>query len=527
MNLEVILGPPGTGKTTTLMQIVGSALDSGVRPDRIGFVSFTKAAVREAKDRAQAQYGLTDADLPFWRTLHSMGLALQGRAGFSLLTDKDMREFEASAGFSIAAPADEDGFARAEGAGHGDDQILADVYQWCRARREPVPVGCSTWLGDPVDAAQVAHFARKYEAMKAATGKSDYTDMLEGALDKAVPGLDLLVVDEAQDLSPLQQALAERMMGAAVRVFVAGDDDQAIMGFQGADAKWLMRLSTEHRHRVLAQSFRVPSLAHSMATQVSSRIVERIRKDYAPKADAGWVQRAPDDIGPEQALNAIMAGQSVAWLARTRFQLQRAALALYREGVPFLAERGGRNPLGSPSKLAAARCARRVMSHLVVDAEDVVALLKHVSTKGGNLPRGAKTKAAQLTGSVTSQDAAAVGLTSLWRRIEVDGLDPLDGLEADDRAYYAKVLRPDGSTPDRVCTVTTMHASKGREWDVVMLSTEHSKAVDRALAGPPVLSDPEHRVAYVAVTRTKRGLLLLDPPRGLTYPYPQPRRKAA
>ncbi len=72
MYVEKIIGPPGTGKTETLIRRVEAELGAGVLPERLGYFSLTRAAAQEARRRAMDAFPELDRDsFIHFRTLHS------------------------------------------------------------------------------------------------------------------------------------------------------------------------------------------------------------------------------------------------------------------------------------------------------------------------------------------------------------------------------------------------------------------------------------------------------------------------
>ena len=81
MTATTIFGPPGTGKTTRLINIVQQELDRGTPPDKIAFMSFSKKAAQEARDRAAEKLGINEQQMMWFRTLHSFAFNQLGLNG--------------------------------------------------------------------------------------------------------------------------------------------------------------------------------------------------------------------------------------------------------------------------------------------------------------------------------------------------------------------------------------------------------------------------------------------------------------
>ena len=98
---NIIYGPPGTGKTHTLLTLAEEEMARGVHPDRIAFVTFTKKAANEARDRAMENFNLEEQHLPYFRTLHSLAFHELGLSKSQVMSKKHYKEFASKFGMNL------------------------------------------------------------------------------------------------------------------------------------------------------------------------------------------------------------------------------------------------------------------------------------------------------------------------------------------------------------------------------------------------------------------------------------------
>ena len=90
---NIVLGPPGTGKTTYLLNTVEKLFDSGIGPHELAYVAFTKKAATEALTRAITKFDYAEDSYTYFRTIHSLCYFWQGLTKADILDRKDLRAF--------------------------------------------------------------------------------------------------------------------------------------------------------------------------------------------------------------------------------------------------------------------------------------------------------------------------------------------------------------------------------------------------------------------------------------------------
>ncbi|HUU95959.1 MAG TPA: ATP-dependent helicase, partial [Phycisphaerae bacterium] len=495
----------GCGKTTRLMQIVEEHLPR-FGPERIGFVSFTRAARREAKQRAVAAFQCDEAQLRHFATLHSIAFHAVHATRDEMVTDsKAIREaIGSAAGLAVsnAAPRSLDGDLDDTSATSREkgDTVLA---LWDFARNTMAPLE-DAWRHTGIcelSLDRVRWFVDRYETWKAAEGRLDFTDLLLQALDESVdlPALGLLCLDEAQDLSPLQWRMFHKLAENASHVVAAADDDQAVYEFQGADPAIFNRLPGGEE--VLGQSYRLPRRVHAMAQRMIRRNRNRRDKTFEPRDDDGAVSQI-------DGLDELPIGDNGRWLilCRTNYQLAEVHRHLIDRGVVYWSKRSG--PMRSHAKLRAYLTAQKLYDVQEVSAGDWAALAAHLKPTV-HLERGWKTK---LKRGHYARDGR-VHINNLWTTWgAADGLvDAMQTgthtfLTGEDFDFYRRVEKLHGLTALEETphvAVSTIHGAKGSEADHVILSNGITRRIEDSMA---MQMEPERRVWYVGATRAKRNL---------------------
>ena len=312
-----VIGPPGTGKTFTLINIVREHVKIGVQTEKIAFLTFTNNAADEARKRVlEAFPEKTRMDFPHFSTLHKLASSLGGLMGKGVLNSELLLQFDSKIGMEVVWMKQGDPQSAEERPDHTALSIQSFARGRCISLEQAVIDGNFTEVGNSIfDDALKDYFKRmhgrvvnvegidllklylaEYNRFKVGRNLADFDDVIDCAqsemFEKNITDFDLLIIDEAQDLSDLQWNFVKRLIDKAKKVVVAGDDDQAIMVPFGASPSAFLKF--EGTPLVLNQSRRVPKAAHDYVMKnimetMKSRFPDRLEKQWFPSERPGEI----------------------------------------------------------------------------------------------------------------------------------------------------------------------------------------------------------------------------------------------
>jgi len=479
--MRKILGPPGTGKTTRLLRYVKTFLKLGTPLDKIGYFAFTKKAATEAKNRMLDSYpDLNDKKLKHFRTLHSLAFWKLGLKKSEVMQDEHYEDIGRSLGIEVTVYSNGE-----EKTGFVDsDSEYFNLINAARIKEIPIEDEYNTDMySQDLDQNLLYILRDELDNYKKSFYLKDFTDMIEKfIMAELCPKYDVVFIDEAQDLSPIQWKMFDVLKKNSKHVILAGDDDQAIYGWAGADVKRFQQQPA--KEIILPQSYRVPLCVQNLADKILSRIPDerRIQKEWKAREEEGDVY-----FGTSIEDVPLNKGQ---WLVLARYndKLIKLKPALRDMGIYF--EYKNRKSYKTRLYDAIQNFTRWTQGSLlsISECRDLFEYF------GKEFPG----KEERL------YDLKEFGYSHTQRWFEVFETEPEDSLYIRDMLQGGEELSKEARVK-----LSTIHAAKGGEADNVLLILDNTKTIREAIEKSPDKEDEENRIWYVGVTRTKQNLYIM------------------
>ncbi|GAA2719378.1 ATP-dependent helicase [Cellulomonas aerilata] len=516
-----VLAGAGTGKTRAITHRIAYGVRTGVyTPTTVLAVTFTARAAGEMRTRLR-ELGVAGVQA---RTFHAAALRqlgyfwpkVVGGAPPRILEHKAPAVADAAGRLSLSV----DRIAIRDLAGEVEwakvSLVTPDDYPRATAAIDrPAPSG--------FDRHTVARLLTTYEDVKTDRGVIDFEDVLlmladmlgtRGDVAETVRGqYRHFVVDEYQDVSPLQQFLLDQWLGGRDELCVVGDPSQTIYSFTGATPHHLLTFPTAHPGAQVVRLVRdyrstpqVVGLANRLIAQRGRRSTTALELVAQRPAGPPVAFTAYDDDESEatgiaaRIARLVRSGtraSEIAVLYRTNAQSEAFEQALAAAGIGYLV-RGGERFFARREVRDAIVLLRGAGRSADADAP-MPEVVRDVLLSAGWAPDPPAARGAARERWESMQ--ALVGLADdLASRGGASFADLL--AELDERAAAQHAPTVEG------VTLASLHAAKGLEWDAVFLAGMSEGLMPISLAETDEAVAEERRLLYVGVTRAREHLEL-------------------
>ncbi|AXG05090.1 ATP-dependent helicase [Haloplanus rubicundus] len=564
-----LFGGPGSGKTTALLDRVDELLeDDDVSIRDVLVVSYTRAAAAEVRERLAERLDTSPRALQGnVCTMHAKAYELLDLSRGDVVGESDKEEFCEEYGVEYEDEYGGAGRRTARSTTLGNKIIatsqwlqrtqrdVADWYdvpfQWdVESVRLPPDIDPNaqegnkytpTWPTDD-DRIDVPEVIRAWRSYKGEHGLVGFADMLERVAQRSlVPHVDYLVIDEFQDITTLQYEVYDEWKPHMEGVLIAGDDDQVVYAWQGADPNILLDAEV-HEDVVLPNSYRLPSRILNVVNREIRHIDKRQEKDLNPRKEGGVVEGIQSPSMFEVVRNVQhtvdSTEETLMILFRARYQMFQFIDDFLPKGIPF--------SVMTDQRMWTDRLTDYVRAVEKLDAGDPITGLE------------ARRLADMLQDSAFGTNDRDDFYDTLDDREEEADVEDIAEIEVSadvvtdhvpfmpDSAAAGDMLRKvtsfqrnsvdayfdgdyGGMDPSRV-RVGTIHSAKGREADHVFVCTDLTEKVVEQMAASvddptdvpgveeftahtspvPLLTDNERRVFYVGMSRARERLVLLE-----------------
>ncbi|MEJ3743890.1 ATP-dependent DNA helicase UvrD2 [Actinomycetes bacterium KLBMP 9797] len=528
-----ILAGAGTGKTRAITHRIAHRVLSGeISARQVLAVTFTARAAAEMRARLAA-LGVGGVQA---RTFHAAALRQVRYFAPRLLDGRAMPELLESKARLISVAA-----ARA---GVRTDRTvardLASEIEWAKSSlvepSEYTVAAAKALREPPLEPAKVAEVFAAYERVKRANGVIDFEDMLRAAVWGIEEHADVaeqvraqyrhFVVDEYQDVNPLQQRLLDAWLGGRDDLTVVGDASQTIYSFTGATSAYLIDFARQRRGAVvvrLVRDYRSTPQVVAMANGVirQARGAEaRLRLELVgqrppgPEPDLRIFPDEPAEAAGvaarcKQLIQGGIPAREIAVLFRTNAQSQAYEEALAEAEVPYVVRGAERFFERSEVRQAmiALRSATRStaagtpLTQAVVDALAATGWQRDQPPPGGAARERWEALAALVTLAGDWSESATRSSAASDRSADF-GDHPLGEFVAELQRRAAQQHAP---TVEGV-TLASLHSAKGLEWDAVFVVGLSDGTLPTTYAKTAEALEEERRLLYVGVTRARQWL---------------------